>query len=487
MRGHVAGRVGVAIAVVGLALAGCKSGGKKGQGRGAGGAGAPGAGGADASGSASVPGAGAATISADATVFALDEGGLVVLDGGKFSTAGDAKIKYAPLLPRKQGGVWLRQGDELGWFDGAMHMVGRREADVVPRAEGPDGTMWASSPKHVTRLSAAGLRTWTAAEVGASGRLGDLAVASDGTVYLTTPTALLVGQGDSWSSVALPTPQAQESLREVGAGGGAVFVVSSLRLFAFEGSELRQVAALGKNFFPTLRVGPDGTALVDGSKLLRFAPGAAKPEVLPGYGNFPVFTRTGAVLRMDAGGLGLTLFAPGAKPQKLLAQRLAFPIEGFSLDGQDRVWARTHFGVTIIADGVAQEWTKRSVPELSDEIADIAPLGRGPALPAVTPNLIKLAGRFVDAAGAPVKGGVAEVCDVSSAVYYGKTPCAGRDFVRRAVSGPDGSFVVEGVPFGGWHFVYGRGGSWQRDFLAGCCKDVAPGGTFAVGDLKLTK
>ena len=37
------------------------------------------------------------------------------------------------------------------------------------------------------------------------------------------------------------------------------------------------------------------------------------------------------------------------------------------------------------------------------------------------------------------------------------------------------------------HFVYGRGSSWQRDFLDGCCKDVAPGGTFAVGDLELTK
>jgi len=475
----------VAIAVAGLLLAGCKSGGKKGPGGGAGSAGA--GGGADASGSGSAPGAGAATMSADAAVFALDEGGLVVLDGGKFSTAGDAKIKYAPLLPRKQGGVWLREGDQLGWFDGTMHMVGKREEDVVPRAEGPEGTLWASSPRHVTRLTAAGLRTWTAADMGASARLGDLAVDGDGTVYVIARDQLMVGKGDSWSSVALPEPQAQEVLRGVGAGGGKVFVISSLRLFALEAGALRQVMALGKNFFPTLRVGPDGTALVDGSKLLRFAPGAAKPEVLPGFGNFPVFTSAGAVLRMDAGGLGLTLFAPGAKPQKLLAQRLAFPIEGFSLDGQDRVWARTHFGVTIIAGGVAQEWTKRSVPELSDEIADVAPLGRGPALPSVTPNLIKLAGRFVDAAGAPVKGGVAEVCDVSSSVYYGKTPCAGRDFVRRAVSGPDGSFVVEGLPPGGWHFVYGRGPSWQRDFLDGCCKDVAPGGTFTVGDLRLTK
>lgn len=474
----------MALAAAAVALAGCKSGGKKGQG-GASGAGA--GGGADAAGGAAPPGAAAATMSADATVFALDEGGLVVLDAAGFSVAGDAKVKYAPLLPRKAGGVWLREGDQLGWFDGSMHLVGKREADVVPRAEAPDGTLWASSFEHVTRVSPAGLRTWSRADMGASDRLGDLAVDGDGTVYVVARDKLLLGKGDSWSSVALPAPQAQEVLRGVGAGGGKVFVISSLRLFALEAGALREVMALGKNFFPTLHVGPDGTALVDGSKLLRLAPGAARPEVLPGFGNFPVFTSTGAVLRMDAGGLGLTLFAPGAKPQKLLAQRLAFPIEAFSLDGQDRVWARTHFGVTIIAGGVAQEWTKRSVPELSDEIADVAPLGRGPALPAVTPNLIKLAGRFVDAAGAPVKGGVAEVCDVSSSVYYGKTPCAGRDFVRRAVSGPDGSFVVEGVPPGGWHFVYGRGSSWQRDFLDGCCKDVAPGGTFAVGDLELTK
>lgn len=423
---------------------------------------------------------------ADAAYVVLNREGLVAIEGGKFRTLVEDKYVGGGALARRGGGLWVYVDQHVARYDGELAPLPGAPDKFGPVAVGPDGALWAGGDEGLASYDG---KAWKTHALPASLKrtfVRSLVFAPDGARYGIAGNAVIAGRGDAWSVL---TSDGQ-SVRDLAvAGDGTVYVSLRDQLTRVEGDKLVEVAAV-KGESPTLATAPDGTVHVFGLKLAhRIAGGKLEPLAKMPFAVGHVFAPDGTLYGIPTDGMRLVRRRPDGAVDRVPADRaLPFRAKAIDVDARGRLWLVLEYGMALLDGDKLTLLTPGTVPELSRNVEEIVVTGRGPDLPDVgPPKLINLKGTFV-AKGKPKRGVKLEICPQVSGVFYGPSPCEGKSFVRRATSGADGSFTISDVPLGGWHLVYKKSAdSWVFYFPPGCCGGLAKGATFDMGEIEFGK
>lgn len=446
----------------------------------------PGKGTQGSAGSAAPPPPPARVAPADAAYVVLrDKGGLVAIEDGAFRTVVDDKHVGDRIQPRKGGGLWVYVEDRIVRYTGELAPV----PDVPPKqsavAVGPDGTLWVSG-EGLASYDGTAWKTHALPERARRRFVSAMAFAADGTRYGVAGTDLVIGRGDTWT---LLDTDKRPVAGLAAAGDGTIYVSVRDQLGKLADDKLVPVAAV-KGESLRLRTAPDGTVHafgINGSH--RIVAGKLEPLASMPFATGQTFGADGTLYGIPLGGMRIVRRRTDGKIDKLPADKdLPFQAKSINVDARDRLWLVLEYGMALLDGDKLTLLTTGTVPELSHNVDAIVVTGKGPDLPDVgPPKLINLKGTFV-AKDKPKPGVKLELCPQVSGVFYGSSPCEGKGFVRRATSGPDGSFTVTDVPLGGWHIVYKKSAdSWVFYFPPGCCGGLAKGATFDMGNIEFGK
>jgi hypothetical protein len=434
-----------------------------------------GAGSGTASAAAAPPGSKRAA-SADAVYVVLKEQGLVAIEQGAFRTLVDDKYVGARAVPRPGGGLWVYVDKRVARYDGELAPLSDAPAKLGPIAVGPDGTLWVSGEG----LASYDGKAWKTHALPAPVKrpfVRTLVFAPDGTRYGLAGTAIIAGRGDAWE-VVTAADQAVSDLAL--AGDGTLYASLRDGLARLEGGKLVPLPA-GKGDAPALATAPDGTVHAFGRKgAHRLAGDKLEPLAKVPVTTGQVFGLDGTLYGIAADGARIVRRRADGAVDRLPADRdLPFLARSIAVDARSRLWLVLEYGMALLDEGKLTLLTPGTVPELSRNVEAIIVTGNGPDLPDVgPPKLINLKGVLV-AQGKPKPGVRVELCPTVAGVFHGASPCEGKSFIRRATTGPDGSFTLSDVPLGGWHLVYQKSpGAWAFYFPPGCCAGLAKGATF---------
>ncbi len=447
----------------------------------------------------STAGASEASPAGPGAYFLFKKGGtMVALEGGKFNKVGKPKQRFSTIFASVQGGVWLTDPSKTyRYAKGALSVSakGKPFGGLSPRAESPDGTLWAGAHR-ATLLGRYDGKSWTKIgfdAIGASGQhLREVKAASDGTVFMLTDKGLHTYRDGKWSSAAIELNKKERTLALAVANGGVAYVNTNQRVLQLTAGKLSPVKGLPKTKFgATIDIAADGTLYVSTSRgLYRGREGKLKKVAgVSGRLHRLHVSSSGTMIGMEGyPGERFVVLKPGGGVKRYPSKqkKLDYRVKSMTVDEQDRVWAVSEFGVIILAEKELHYWTPGTVPELSRKVRAIAVAGKGPKIPDVgPPKLIAIKGRFVDAAGKPLRGVKVEICKKGTGVFYGRSPCAYQHFVKRSKTNAEGKFEIAGVPAGGWHFIYGHKGEWKYRALPGCCSRVKSGEAFDAGEFTI--
>ncbi|HWO19638.1 MAG TPA: hypothetical protein VNO30_12715 [Kofleriaceae bacterium] len=419
---------------------------------------------------------------ADAAYVVLEDQGLVAIEQGAFRTLVDGKYVGARAVPRPGGGLWVYVDKRVARYDGELTPLSDAPAQLGPIAVGPDGTLWVSGEG----LASYDGKAWKTHALPAPVKrpfVRTLVFAPDGARYGLAGSVIIAGRGDAWE-VVTAADQAASDLAL--AGDGTLYASLRDGLARLEGGQLVPLPA-GKGDAPALVTAPDGVVYAFGrTGAHRLSGDKLEPLAKVPFTTGQVFGPDGTLYGIPADGLRIVRRRADGAVDRLPADRdLPFRARSITVDARGRLWLVLEYGMALLGEGKLTLLTPGTVPELSRDVEAIVITGKGPDLPDVgLPKLINLKGVIV-ARGKPVPGVRIELCPSVAGVFSGTSPCDGKSFVRRATTGPDGSFTLSGVPLGGWHLVYQKSaGAWTFYFPPGCCAGLAKGATFDMENIE---
>jgi hypothetical protein len=393
---------------------------------------------------------------------------LVVGDADGYRRLGGDDDQFFSIVAQPDGSAWISGSAGLHRYDaGELTVVDTGGLDKVsPVGVTQDGALWGLTEDKIARFDGKAWTSWGHDEIGATapGNVGRFAVGPDGKAYVTRGGHLAIGDGTAWRAIAAP---AGIVLMDAAVGGdGVVYAAGGpekrtskdkATIFALRDDALVEVGKIGSpsayfnvELDGSIRIGvADGR--ISGGKIVKNPVTIIRAVAADG-------TVWGDVSSVSA----VVAIAPDGKKTRYPAKgAFEADVRGVVPERGGRVWIVLENGLAVVDAGTLTLLPPETIPELPDDVKEITIGADRVPLPAFPPpKRITLKGRFIGKDGAPKKGVKVEVCQGISAVYYGKTPCDGKQPMWKTTSGADGTFTFADLPAGGWAINYSTGKDW---------------------------
>lgn len=409
-----------------------------------------------------VPGAGAA----GPAYFAVDDKGIVKLDGTTFTLMSGAPDKFIrDLLVGPDGTLYVLTFSELSKIEGdSFKQVFKFGFDdmgsVDSLAFGKDGKYFAVSYNGVGEWAN---NVWTVTkkeDIGADVKLlNGVALASDGTLWVASSNDLhYKGADGKWLKAD-------------------VSVLDRMPFFnSLQSSPTGDIYAQAGNYLGKVTPGPKIEKIdIKGTNAWGFSELAFSPD-----GQIGLASMSCDLVRMDP-----------ANPTAVWVQNgdSKYGCESLSsiaLDGQKRMWVASRAGINVMGPGSENvAYPSGSVVELVGNVKSIAVVGSGPALPAAGPTKKGgVAGKLL-MDGTAIANAKVELCP-QPALFTTSTPCADSKTKFSGTSAADGNFTFADVPLGNYGVAVEIDGKWRTSWLSDFGVQMKEGQTYDIGSVKFT-
>ncbi len=395
--------------------------------------------------------------------FAVRDKGVVMLDGGTFTTLKGSPDKLVRDIKQgPDGGIYL-----LG-YEGVLRLQGAAFEVVAKTGFGTDtdnldhvaitkeGEFWGVNYTGISHWDGSAWKNQEKTVLGDDVKLLDgVALDADGRVWVASSNALHVREGEAWTTVDLgKAVRGKPYFQGVGTGAeGIVYAITSDVMIKATAVDSFEKIKIGKRFSMLDRLGFSAAGVIG----LR--------------ANLDMVTRIGV---------------DGAKTNYKKGKDFKGQIEDVAPDDSGRLWIATDAGIAILGPGDERvEWKSGSIDQLAGKIDVIGVIGSGPELPGEV-GPVKTGGLK----GKILKGGAAvadtqvEICPNPSG-YFTKSPCADSPTRLTATTDAEGSFQIDSVPLGAYGLAVKTGKKWQLTFGAEYGADMKEGEVYDIGAVKL--
>jgi hypothetical protein len=414
----------------------------------------------------------AATITASGgdgvAYFGVSNRGIAKLDASGWSmVVSDSRAYYSKVFTGPDNTVYVWDFDALKKIDGdKLTEVAKFDFNTFSSpsymAPSRDGSKF-----YATGFKGFGVfegGKWTVTEAKAIkddlDSLTGVAVAGDGTVWVSGSKALLHNTGGTWSALDL--------------------------------------SALGEYFFfQHLSASPTGDVFVNGGREL-YKLTAEKAEKI----EFKLDSRnyTSYSLAMDYNSKGRILAAsgscelialdPGNPGSPWLVNKGEYnclSLNTVAYDDQDRAWVFSREGLSVIGpDKTVAEYPSGSVMEIvTSNMTGIAVIGNGPPLPAAGPARTGGVTGKILLEGTAVANSKIEMC--ATPAFGASQPCFDSKVKFAGTTDDKGEFTFNDVPIGQYNVAVEIDGKWQISYLSSLATDMKEGATYDVGAVKFNK
>lgn len=346
-------------------------------------------------------------------------------------------------------GVWEVEGDL--WTE-----IDRKGLESL--AVGPDGTLWGAGWERVLAWSNGAGTEYPSTLFGEGDNtqtVKDVAVGPDGVVWVTTANTVARFDGSTWdwwgNGAGFPESTYPYWPESIAVGNdGTVWVTHGSGVLRFDGSswaDIDPVSSQPKGIV----VAPDGRVIVD-----TWADGLAVFD-----GSWSMITTAG--------------------PLPTDRTRAAF------VDGRDRLWVGTTWGVTIIDGDDVVTYTMATSGLAGNCVDTIWVDGDGPELPDTTEPVTGSLAGSVTLSGAPHAGKRVVVCsEQPSPIFSGEHPCEGFPIGMVTITDADGRFFLGDIPIGDYDIAWEvEEGSWKFHLIGGDPPVVREGQTTTLDPVEL--
>ncbi len=330
-------------------------------------------------------------------------GNIVVFDGQTWDKFDGPGEKSGSLACDMEGGIWLAHLGGASYFDGAT---------------------WTTYPIHL----------FFTGDVPTT-LVPDVAVASDGQVWVLTGNSIASFNGDAWT------------VFQEGQGLDKVYFFQELALDS-----------------------QDRPWVVHSEGVLSYEGDTWIPHEIPGIWdaqNLTVDLEDRVwVGTKDNGLLVLEKSGEWSEINRTTGGPLCNSINNITTDAQGRIWVGGEWGLHIFDGAKWHTYSMANAPLLGNDIAAVAVIGEGPELPEpLEREPGSMRGRILIGDAEPLEGAAVEICVQGIFTYEGATPCSEQPFMRRTQTDAEGRFVFSDVPPGFYVLAVEVDDNWNR--LAG--------------------
>jgi hypothetical protein len=398
--------------------------------------------------------------------FAVDDKGIVKLDGSTFTLMSGAPDKFVrDLLVGPDGTLYVLTFSELSKIEGdTFKQVFKFGFDdmgsVDALAFGKDGKYFAVSYNGVGEWAN---NVWTVTkkeDVGADVKLlNGVALATDGTLWVASSNDLhYKGADGKWVKAD-------------------VSMLDRMPFFnSLQSSPTGDIYAQAGNYLGKVTPGPKIEKIeIKGTNAWGFSELSFSPD-----GQIGLASLSCDLVRMDP-----------ANPSSVWVQNGdskygCESLTSIALDGQKRMWVASRSGLHVMGPGSENvAFPSGSVMELVGNVKSIAVVGLGPTLP--TPGAVHKGGvtgkLLMD--GTAIANAKVELCP-QPALFTTSTPCADSATKFSGTSGADGTFTFADVPLGNYGVAVEIDGKWRTSWLSDFGVQMKEGQTYDIGSVKFT-
>jgi hypothetical protein len=397
--------------------------------------------------------------------IAVNNHGIAQLDASGWSMlVDDERAYYNTLFLGGDGKVYVVDGQAIKRIEGKA-LVEVAKFDYKTFSGGTsvvskDGSTFYAAGFNKLGVFADG--KWTATEVkdihADLDSLSGVAIASNGTVWLSGSKQLLHNTGGTWTSSDVSSLGEHFYFSQLSnSPTGDVFVISSQHLVKLTAEKLEKIEL--------------------------------KADDYPSYGTAVAFNNKGHVLAASSS-CELVRLDPANTAEQWTVGKKAYnclSLQAIALDGQNRAWVSSREGLSVVGDDkTATEYPSSTVMELiGSTINHILVVGNGPTLPAAGPVHTGGVTGKVLIEGTAVANAKIEMC--ASPGWGGSQPCYDSKVKFAGTTNDKGEFTFEGVPIGSYNVAVEIEGKWRTNWLANIATEMKEGSTYDVGAVKFNK
>jgi hypothetical protein len=398
--------------------------------------------------------------------FAVDDKGIVKLDGTTFTLMSGAPDKFVrDLMIGPDGALYVLTFSELSKLEGdSFKQVFKFGFDdmgsVDSLAFGKDGKFFAVSYNGVGEWAN---NVWTVTkkeDVGADVKLlNGVAIASDNTLWVASSNDLhYKGADGKWVKAD-------------------VSVLDRMPFFnSLQTSPTGDVYAQAGNYLGKVTPGPKIEKVeIKGTNAWGFNELSFSPD-----GHIGLASLSCDLVRMDPANPAAVWVQNG--DSKYGCESLT----SIALDGQKRMWVGSRAGLHVMGPGSENTaYMSGTVLELVGNIKSIAVSGQGPALPAPgAPKTGGVTGKLL-MDGTAIANAKVEICP-QPAIFTTSTPCADSGAKFSGTSDASGNFTFTSVPLGNYGVAVEIDGKWRTSWLSDFGVQMKEGQTYDIGSVKFT-
>ena len=425
-------------------------------------------------------------------------------DGGDAKPAGDGDAATPPAAGGGDGVAYVAVNnrgiaklDASGW----SMVVEDKRAYYNKMFAGGDGNVYVVDYEAVKKIDGSKLTEVAKFDFKTFSGASYVVSSKDGaSFYAAGYNKYGVYTGGNWTTTEVKDVHADlESLTGIAiAGDGTIWLSGSKQLVHNTGGKWTQadLSSMGEHFFfMHLSNSPTGDVFVtNGQHLVKL--GADKLDKIEykadgwaSYSSDLAFNGKGHVLAASMN-CELVRLDPAKPDDQWTVGKKAFDcltLQAVALDNQDRAWVSSREGLSVVGpDKKATEYPTGTVmPIVGSYINDLVVLGDGPALPAAgAVHTGGVTGKVL-IEGEAVANAKIEMC--ASPSYGGSQPCFDSKVKFAGTTNDKGEFTFETVPLGSYNVAVEIDGKWRMYYLSQMATEMKEGSTYDVGAVKFNK
>jgi hypothetical protein len=383
--------------------------------------------------------------------------------------------------------------------EGATLVLDKPERNIQDLFVGPDGAAYLLDARSLRRLEADGVREIARFEYDDVAPVDELALAPDGTIWVTGSRGVGHYRGGRWTLESREQLGLGFNTNVAVANDGTVWVAGSTKLLrrSADANEWTHVdvSTLGRvPLLLGLSPSPSGSVLAtNGKQLIRLA--GDTPELIPLPAERTAYTAELSIapngaLALASGGCELLRLEPDGRGEVWSVGRDDYAcesLEAMTIDARRRIWVAAREGLSVIDDrGQVIEYPAGSFEALAGRVSHMLALGRGPELPE-RPELAtaSLTGQF-RIEGAPLAKAKLEACPTVRLRSEG-SPCSAAKLRFEGSTDAHGNFRFDGVPIGDYSFAVEVDGIWRWTSPPSFAAQLRAGQAHDLGILVISK